>query len=116
MAEQSFGLSGQRILSSLWNVYMGRDSLLLCFILFHSHFHCYQYLFLAILEHKLTDIVYSTGCGMRFVDLVEGYEIMAGYDNLMFGMGVPGWGTDGILEADERLKMNKRSEQMESDK
>jgi hypothetical protein len=28
---------------------------------------------------------------------------MAGYDNLIFGRSVPGWGTDGILEGDERL-------------
>jgi hypothetical protein len=80
--------------------------------LFHHQGHFY--LFLAILKHKLTDILYCTGCGTRFVDLVEGYEIMAGYDNLIFGRGVPGCGTDGILEADGRLMKNKRSEQMGS--
>jgi hypothetical protein len=88
--------------------------LLVCFMIFSSIHHGHFYLFLAIPEYKLTNIVYRTGCGTRFVDLVEGYEIMAGYDNLIFGRGVPGCGTDGILEADGRLKKNKRSEQIGS--
>jgi hypothetical protein len=37
------------------------------------------------------------------VDLVEGYSVMAGYDNLIFGAGVPGLGSNGILKGDERL-------------
>jgi hypothetical protein len=46
--------------------------------------------------------------------LVAGYEVMAGYDNLIFGSGVPGWGIDGILEGDRRLKMNmEKSEQVD---
>jgi hypothetical protein len=28
---------------------------------------------------------------------------MAGYDNLIFGAGVPGLGSDGIMKGDERL-------------
>jgi hypothetical protein len=28
---------------------------------------------------------------------------MAGYDNLIFGAGVPGLGSNGILKGDERL-------------
>jgi hypothetical protein len=43
------------------------------------------------------------GCGSRFVDLVEGYSVMAGYDNLIFGPAVPGMGSDGLMKGDERL-------------
>jgi hypothetical protein len=46
------------------------------------------------------------GCGSRFVDLVEGYSVMAGYDNLIFGPGVPGLGSDGVMKGDERLARN----------
>ena len=50
------------------------------------------------------------GCGTRFVDLVKGYHIMAGYDNLIFGAGVPFLGSDGIMAGDSRLTVKKVSE------
>jgi hypothetical protein len=55
-------------------------------------------------EFQLT--TYGLGCGSRFVDMVKGYEIMGGYDNLILGQGVPGYGKDGISELDSRLKRN----------
>jgi hypothetical protein len=51
------------------------------------------------------------GCGSRFVDLVKGYEIMGGYDNLILGQGVPGYGRDGISELDSRLKKNAKTDE-----
>lgn len=55
--------------------------------------------------------MYDVGCGSRFVDLVKGYEVMGGYDNLIFGRGIPGYGRDGISELDSRLKKNAKSEE-----
>jgi hypothetical protein len=37
------------------------------------------------------------------VDLVQGYHVMVGYDNLILGRGVPSAGSDGILTDDSRL-------------
>jgi hypothetical protein len=54
------------------------------------------------------------GCGSRFVDLVKGYEIMGGYDNLILGQGVPVYGRDGISELDSRLKKNARNDESEA--
>lgn len=55
------------------------------------------------------EIDWCVGCGTRFVDLVKGYHIMAGYDNVIFGAGIPGVGSDGIMAGDARLnaKMEK---------
>jgi hypothetical protein len=50
------------------------------------------------------------GCGTRFVDLVKGYHIMAGYDNVIFGAGVPGVGSDGIMAGDARLNAKMKHE------
>jgi hypothetical protein len=60
-------------------------------------------------ESQLTTHV--LGCGSRFVDMVKGYEIMGGYDNLILGQGVPGYGKDGISELDSRLKKNMKTEE-----
>ncbi|KAH7095250.1 hypothetical protein FB567DRAFT_24062 [Paraphoma chrysanthemicola] len=43
------------------------------------------------------------GCGTRFVDLIKGYHVMVGYDNLIFGAGIPGMGKDGLGRGDSRL-------------
>ncbi|KAH3948013.1 hypothetical protein HBH53_108430 [Parastagonospora nodorum] len=51
------------------------------------------------------------GCGTRFVDLVKGYEVMAGYDNLILGRAVPGQGGDGILVGDRRLGGKRKAEE-----
>jgi hypothetical protein len=56
-------------------------------------------------------IVCHSGCGSRFVDLVKGYEVMGGYDNLILGSGVPVYGRDGISERDSRLKKNVQSQE-----
>jgi hypothetical protein len=56
-------------------------------------------------------ITFGIGCGTRFVDMVKGYEIMGGYDNLILGHGVPGYGNDGISELDSRLKKNMKTEE-----
>jgi hypothetical protein len=48
------------------------------------------------------------------VDLVKGYEIMGGYDNLILGTGLPGYGKDGILETDGRLMRNVESSNRDS--
>lgn len=53
------------------------------------------------------------GCGTRFVDLVKGYEVMAGYDNLILGRAVPGQGADGILVEDRRLGGKRKAEDVE---
>jgi hypothetical protein len=50
------------------------------------------------------------GCGTRFVDLVKGYHIMAGYDNVIFGAGVSGVGSDGIMAGDARLNVKMKHE------
>jgi len=34
---------------------------------------------------------------------------MAGYDNLIFGAGVPGLGSDGIMAGDARLTVKKEN-------
>ncbi|KAF2031831.1 hypothetical protein EK21DRAFT_87656 [Setomelanomma holmii] len=47
------------------------------------------------------------GCGTRFVDLVKGYHVMVGYDNLIYGAGIPGMGKDGIMPGDSRLNYKK---------
>ena len=54
------------------------------------------------------------GCGTRFVDLVKGYEVMAGYDNLILGRAVPGQGADGILVGDRRLGGKRKAENVEN--
>jgi len=51
----------------------------------------------------------NVGCGTRFVDLVKGYHIMAGYDNVIFGAGVPGVGRDGIMAGNARLNARVES-------
>jgi hypothetical protein len=51
-----------------------------------------------------------SGCGTRFVDLVKGYHVMVGYDNLIFGSGVPGVGRDGVTAGDPRLTTKKKME------
>jgi hypothetical protein len=56
--------------------------------------------------YKIATDNVDVGCGTRFVDLVKGYEIMGGYDNLILGRGVPEYGSDGILETDKRLRRN----------
>ena len=44
------------------------------------------------------------------MDLVEGYHVMVGYDNLIFGKGISGiGGTDGILAGDGRLNVSEGS-------
>lgn len=43
------------------------------------------------------------------MDLVKGYHIMAGYDNLVYGARVPGIGSDGIMPGDSRLASKKTS-------
>ncbi|KAF1920320.1 hypothetical protein BDU57DRAFT_508565 [Ampelomyces quisqualis] len=43
---------------------------------------------LATREKNMADGL--TGCGTRFVDLVQDFEMMAGYYNLVFRQGVPG--------------------------
>ncbi|KAH8727193.1 hypothetical protein GQ44DRAFT_130319 [Phaeosphaeriaceae sp. PMI808] len=48
------------------------------------------------------------GCGSRFVDLEKGYHVMGGYDNLIFGPGLPGVGKDGIMAGDSRLNVRVR--------
>jgi hypothetical protein len=60
----------------------------------------------------------SLGCGSRFVDVVKGYHIMAGYDNLIFGAAVPGLGKDGIMAGDARLtaKSDGEEKKVESEK
>lgn len=51
------------------------------------------------------------GCGERFVDLEKGYDIMVGYDNLVFGNGIESsGGKDGILSADSRLDISEKKE------
>ncbi|KAF2274016.1 uncharacterized protein EI97DRAFT_347685, partial [Westerdykella ornata] len=56
---------------------------------------------------KFMNDVYNSNhlmsCGKRFVDLTKGYQIMCGYDNIIYGAGIPGVGTDGILPGDSRL-------------
>ncbi|KAF2630007.1 hypothetical protein BU25DRAFT_312636, partial [Macroventuria anomochaeta] len=45
------------------------------------------------------------GCGKRFVDMTQGYQVMVGYDNLIFGHAVPEMGGgDVILARGTRLK------------
>ncbi|KAJ4309788.1 hypothetical protein N0V94_008766 [Neodidymelliopsis sp. IMI 364377] len=45
------------------------------------------------------------GCGKRFADVTVGYHVMFGYDNLIFGPGIPTTGGgDGVLAEDARLK------------
>ncbi|CBX98198.1 hypothetical protein LEMA_P096070.1 [Plenodomus lingam JN3] len=54
-------------------------------------------------------LVEKTGCGTRFVDLVKGYHVMAGYDNLIFGPKIRGEsGSDGIMKGDKRLNVSER--------
>ncbi|KAH9879860.1 hypothetical protein J1614_001884 [Plenodomus biglobosus] len=49
------------------------------------------------------------GCGKRFVDIVKGYHVMVGYDNLIFGPKIRGQsGSDGIMKGDERLNVSER--------
>lgn len=48
-------------------------------------------------------LIIFSGCSSRFVDLVEGYHIMGGYDNLVYGAGLPGTGTNGVVPGDPRL-------------
>jgi hypothetical protein len=45
--------------------------------------------------------------------LVKGYEVMAGYDNLILGRAIPGQGGDGILVGDRRLGGKRKAEENE---
>ncbi|KAF1946625.1 hypothetical protein EJ02DRAFT_493745 [Clathrospora elynae] len=56
-------------------------------------------------------LLMCSGCGTRFVDLVKGYNVMVGYDNLIFGRGIPGVGSDAILAEDTRLNMRSEGKQ-----
>lgn len=40
------------------------------------------------------------------MDLVKGYHVMVGYDNLIFGPAVPGAGRNGIAVGDSRLNVS----------
>jgi hypothetical protein len=42
--------------------------------------------------------------------MVKGYHVMVGHDNLIFGAGVPGVGSDGILAGDTRLNSSAKVE------
>jgi len=45
------------------------------------------------------------------VDLEMGYDIMVGYDNLIFGKSIEGsGGCDGILQTDSRLNSGEKGE------
>ncbi|XPS68443.1 hypothetical protein M3J09_000731 [Ascochyta lentis] len=49
------------------------------------------------------------GCGKRFADTTQGYHVMVGYDNLIFGSAIPiTGGADGILAGDTRLKTSHK--------
>ncbi|KZM22513.1 uncharacterized protein EKO05_0009682 [Ascochyta rabiei] len=44
------------------------------------------------------------GCGKRFADMTQGYYVMVGYDNLIYGNAIPEiGGADGILAEDARF-------------
>jgi hypothetical protein len=45
------------------------------------------------------------------VDMVKGYQVMAGYDNLILGSAIPGQGKDGILVGDSRLTAKRKAEE-----
>jgi hypothetical protein len=50
-------------------------------------------------------VLITLGCGKRFADVAAGYHVMFGYDNLIFGHGIPTTGGgDGVLAGDARLK------------
>ncbi|KAL5121165.1 hypothetical protein ACEQ8H_001017 [Pleosporales sp. CAS-2024a] len=55
------------------------------------------------------------GCGSRFVDMVKGYQIMGGYDNLIMGAAVPRQGKDGIMNTDKRLNVKRKFEEDEEE-
>ena len=45
------------------------------------------------------------------MDLEMGYDIMVGYDNLIFGKSIEGsGGSDGILQTDSRLNLGGKEE------
>lgn len=51
------------------------------------------------------------------MDMTQGYHVMVGYDNLIFGNAIPmTGGTDGILAGDPRLKNShgKGSDELQS--
>jgi len=58
---------------------------------------------------RVYDSAHLVGCGTRFVDLVKGYHVMAGYDNLIFGPSFPGHSrSDGILQGDKRMSVSEK--------
>tara|TARA_R110002003_G_scaffold1113_3_gene22424 strand:+ start:10838 stop:11050 length:213 start_codon:yes stop_codon:yes gene_type:complete len=59
------------------------------------------------------DWIYA-GCGTRFVDLFKGYHVMVGYDNVIFGAGIPRMGNDGIMKGDSRFTSEKLEKEVES--
>lgn len=62
-------------------------------------------------ESLLTDFLVNTGCGERFVDMEKGYDIMVGYDNLIFGKRIESsGGMDGILRTDSALNIVREKE------
>jgi hypothetical protein len=42
--------------------------------------------------------------------MVKGYQVMAGYDNLIMGSAIPGQGKDGISVKDGRLTAKRKAE------
>jgi hypothetical protein len=44
----------------------------------------------------------------NFVNIPDGVRVMIGYDNLVFGEAVPGYGEDGVVRSDlENLDRSK---------
>jgi len=64
---------------------------------------------IACREFLLIEFVIA-GCGGRFVDLELGYDIMVGYDNLIFGKSPESSDYDGILQTDSRLNLGGKEE------
>ncbi|KAF2741771.1 hypothetical protein M011DRAFT_413880 [Sporormia fimetaria CBS 119925] len=53
---------------------------------------------------NLTGVLTRTGCGKRFADVVTGYQVFGGYENLIMGSAIPGLGgKDGIALNDSRF-------------
>lgn len=64
-----------------------------------------------MLQNTYLLVLQNIGCGQRFVDMEKGYDIMVGYDNLIFGKGIESsGGLDGILRTNSLLNLEGEKE------
>lgn len=71
---------------------------------------CYLVEFSVWRTSESTVNVYADVCigdVVNFVHIPDGVKVMIGYDNLVYGEAVPGFGNDGVVQSDlKKLEMN----------